>query len=192
MTRQTGRSVISRRDTRRSVTPACRGRVGVRPLVHLEEETPQEVEAVREYELDLFENQIEPQCQADMLPVRFMDKDDPNPGVPWASRLEVAELIELARPKRIELGIVSPRKPGKDGWMGPVPPKAGDPAGTLLHNVRWWFFPCRQRRDAPLPLGRRHRQLERSFWLFPMIRSTSCSVMIPCTRLFLDWTTTRR
>ena len=29
--------------------------------------------------------------------------------------------------------------------MGPaVPLEARDPQGTLLHNVRWWFFPCRQ------------------------------------------------
>ena len=43
----------------------------------------------------------------------------------------VAELIELARRKRIALG-----KPGKDGWMGPVPLEARNPQATLLHNVR--------------------------------------------------------
>ena len=59
--------------------------------------------------------------------------------------VEVAELIELARRKRIELGMANPRKPGKDGWMGPLPPEeARDPQETLLRNVRWWFLPCRQ------------------------------------------------
>ena len=57
------------------MTPARKGRVDVRPLARLEEE----VKAVREYELDSFENQLEPTCQADMLPIMFMDKDDPNP-----------------------------------------------------------------------------------------------------------------
>ena len=27
---------------------------------------------------------------------------------------------------------------------GPELAEAGDPEPTLLHNVRWWFFPCRQ------------------------------------------------
>ena len=40
--------------------------------------------------------------------------------------------------------MANPGKPGKDGWMGRVPPEAKDPQKTLLHNVRWWFFPCRQ------------------------------------------------
>ena len=53
-----------------------------------------------------------------MLPVMFMDRDDPNPGLPWASSLGVAELTELVRP-------------GKDGWMGPVPPIGRDPQNTL-------------------------------------------------------------
>ena len=66
----------------RDVTPACRGRVGVGPL---EEETRQEVESLSKYELDSFKNQLEPSCQADMLPVMFMDKDDPNAGMPWVS-----------------------------------------------------------------------------------------------------------
>ena len=42
--------------TRRSVTPSRRGRVGVKPQARLDEETFQEVEAVREYELDSFES----------------------------------------------------------------------------------------------------------------------------------------
>ena len=28
--------------------------------------------------------------------------------------------------------------------MGPVPPEARDPEATLLHNVHWWFYPCKQ------------------------------------------------
>ena len=41
--------------------------------------TPQDVEAVREYELDSFENQLEPTCQADMQHVIFIDRDGRNP-----------------------------------------------------------------------------------------------------------------
>ena len=37
-----------------------------------------------------------------------------------------------------------PRKLCKDGWMGPVPPEARDNEATLLHNIRWWFYPCKQ------------------------------------------------
>ena len=48
--------------------------------------------------------------------------------MPWASRMEVAELIELARRKRIELGIANPRKPTKD----PVA------------QCQMVVFPCRQ------------------------------------------------
>ena len=59
-----------------------------------------------------------------MLPV-FMDRDDPNPGMPWASRLEVAELIELARCKRIELGIANPRKRERTGGLAPYLRKPG-------------------------------------------------------------------
>ena len=62
VTRHTGRSVTPRRDTRRSVTPARRGRVGVRPLVNLEEESPQEVESLRRYELDSFKNTLKLSC----------------------------------------------------------------------------------------------------------------------------------
>ena len=28
--------------------------------------------------------------------------------------------------------------------MGPVPPEARDSEGTLMHNIRWWFYPCKQ------------------------------------------------
>ena len=50
----------------------------------------------------------------------------------------------MARRKRREVIIGYPRKPCKDGWMGPVPPEARDPEATLLHNIRWWFYPCKQ------------------------------------------------
>ena len=73
-------------------------------------------------------------------------RDDLEPHKPWASRLDVPEFIELARRKRRETVLAFPRRPGKDGWMGPVP--VGDPAGTLLHNLRWWFFP-RKRGGMP-------------------------------------------
>ena len=54
---------------------------------------------------------------------------------PWASRLDVAELVELARRKRRETVLAFPRD-------GPRP--SGDPAETLLHNLHRWFFPCKQ------------------------------------------------
>ena len=87
-----------------------------------------------------------------MLPVMFMDRDDPNPGMPWASRLEVAELIELARRKRIEHCLANPRKPGQDRWLGPVPATDRDPQKTRLHNLRWPFFPCSR---GGMPLSKR-------------------------------------
>ena len=110
-----------------------------------------------------------------MLPVMSIDRDDPNPDMPWASRLDVAELIELARRKGIEHGMANPRKPGKDGWMGPVPPEAKDPEATLL--------------------GRRHRLVEQDLVAFPndriyiLQRDDPMHMLIP---RFLDWTTTRR
>ena len=56
------------------------------------------------------------------------------------TRLEVAELIESARRKRIEHWLANVRSPGKDGWLGPVPPTDRDPQRTLLHDLRGWFF----------------------------------------------------
>ena len=50
-----------------------------------------------------------------------------------------AELIELARRKRIEHCLANVRRPEKDG---PVPAQARYPQRTLLHNLRQWFFPC--------------------------------------------------
>ena len=124
VTRPTNRSVTPRRDTRRSVTPIRRGRAGKGPLGHLEEETSQEVEELREYELHSFESQHEPNSQADMAPVTTRG------------------VSKTQAPR--DHHRVSPQT-GK-GRVGhpPVPPEAGDPAATLLHNVRWWFSPCRQ------------------------------------------------
>ena len=57
--------LIFRRDSRRSVTPACRGRVGIRPLANVEEETPMSWSghATRD--------------------VHGQGRDDPNGGMPW-------------------------------------------------------------------------------------------------------------
>ena len=38
----------------------------------------------------------------------------------------------------------STKKPVKDGRLGPVPPEARDNEMTLLHNIRWWFYPCKR------------------------------------------------
>ena len=41
--------------------------------------------------------------------------------LPWASRLDHTELVEMARRRRREmLGGDYPKKPVKDGWLGPV------------------------------------------------------------------------
>ena len=175
-----------RRHTRRSATPAPRGRVGVRPLVNLEEETPRDV---KEYELDSFENQLEPTCQADMFHVIYIDKDDPNPELPCAFRLDLAELIELARRKRIEHCLANVRRPRKDVWLGPVPAEARDRQRTLLHNMRHALvaFPCNMGDMPPVSNGMVPLTGgERPYWLSPTSVFTSCSVMILCTRLSLD------
>ena len=67
---------------------------------------------------------------------------DPAACLRW--RLDHAELVEMARRRRREiLGGEYPKKPVKDGWLGPVPPEARDNEMTLLHNIRW-FYPCRK------------------------------------------------
>ena len=53
----------------------------------------------------------------------------------------ISPSLDMARRKRREVIIAYPRKPCKDGWMGPVPPEARDNEATLLHNIRWWFYP---------------------------------------------------
>ena len=98
------------------------------------------VQELEEHLLASFESQPEPNSQAEMVSINGIDRTDQEP----PSRLDVPELIELARRKRREVIIAYPHKPCKDGWMGPVPPEARDPERTLLHNVRWWFYPCKQ------------------------------------------------
>ena len=144
VTRQTGRSVTPRRDTRRSVTPTRRGREGRGPLNNLEEETLQEVEEFEEQLLESLENFPEPVSQATMVCVNGYGRDDLEPHKPWASRLDHTELVEMARRQRREVIQDYPRKPCKDGWMGPVPFEARDNEATLLHNFRWWFFHCKK------------------------------------------------
>ena len=142
VTRRTGRSVTPSQGSRRSVTPTRRGRVGPGPLGGLGEETLQEMEALEEYTLDSI---AEPTSQEVMVRVTGYDRDDLEGHLPWASRLEHAELVEMARRRRREiLGGDYPKEPIKDGWLGPVPPEARDNESTLLHNVRWWFFPCKR------------------------------------------------
>ena len=63
-----------------------------------------------------------------MLRVIYIDKDDPDPDLPWVSRLDLAEHIELARRKRIEHCLANVRRPRKDRWLGPVHASDRDPA----------------------------------------------------------------
>ena len=104
------------------------------------------MEALEEYTLDSFDSIAEPTSQEVMVRVTGYDRDDLEGHLPWASRLEHAELVEMARRRRRceMLGRDYPKKPIKDGWLGPVPPEARDNESTLLHNVRWWFFPCKR------------------------------------------------
>ena len=123
----------------RAGTPNAKGKG---PLGNLEGENSRKWK-LREYAMDSFESQPEPNTQAEMVSTNWIDRDDwshTNRGLQG----DVPELIELARRKRREVIIAYPRKPCKDGWMGPVPPEARDPEATLLHNVRWWFYPCKQ------------------------------------------------
>ena len=103
------------------------------------------MEALEEYSLDSFDSIAKPTTQEVLVRVTGYDRDDLEGHLPWASRLEHAELVEMARRRRREiLGGDYPKKPVKDGWLGPVPPEARDNESTLLHNVRWWFFPCKR------------------------------------------------
>ena len=79
-----------------------------------------------------------------MVSVNGYDRDDMEPHKPWASRLDNTELVEMARCQRREVILNYPRKPCKDGWMGPVLPEARDNEATLLHHFRWWFYPCKK------------------------------------------------
>ena len=104
VTRRTGRSVTPSQGSRRSVTPTRRGRVGPGPLGGLGEETLlQEIEALEEHTLDSFDSIAEPTNQAVMVRVTGIDCDDMEGHLPWASRLEHAEVVEMARRRRREL-----------------------------------------------------------------------------------------
>ena len=98
-----------------------------------------------------------------MVSVTGYDRDDLEGHLPWASRLDHAELVEMARRRRREiLGGEYPKKPVKDGC--PVPPEARDNEMTLLHNIRWWFYPCRKGSLPPFRYdGARFGFLERSY-----------------------------
>ena len=86
---------------------------------------------MQEFELDSF--------QADMLHMMHVDNEDPNPGMPWA--LDVAELIELARRKRIEHCLANVCRPRKDGWFGPVPATDRDPASwDAYSSLKSWLL----------------------------------------------------
>ena len=184
VTRRTGRSVTPSQGSRRSVTPTRRGRVGPGPLGGLGEETLQEMEALEEYTLDSFDSIAEPTSQEVMVRVTGYDRDDLEGHLPWAFRLEHAELVEMARRRRREiLGGDYPKKPIKDGWLGPAPPEARDNELTLLHNVRWWFFPCKKK---SLPPFRYDGAIDAWSWLSQTIVSISCSATILCRRLSLD------
>ena len=102
-----------------------------------------------------------------MVSVNGVDRDDMEPTKPWASRLDVTELVEMARRKRREVIIGYPRKPCKDGWMGPVPPEARDPEATLLHNIRWWFYPCKQGGMPPFKYDGAIDQWRKTVMAFP-------------------------
>ena len=91
VTRQSYRSAP--RDARRSVTPTRRGRAGRGPLGNLEEETLPEVEEFEEHLLESCENYPEPTCQATMVSVNAYDRDDLEPTKPWASSLDITELV---------------------------------------------------------------------------------------------------
>ena len=175
VTRQTGRSVTPRRDTRRSVTPTRSGPAGRGLLNNLEEETLQEVEEFEEHLLESLKNFPEPLSQATMVCVNGYDRDDLEPHKPWASRLDHTELVEMARRQRREVIQDYPHKPCKDGWMGPVPPEARDNEATLLHNFRWWFYPCKKGSMPPFKYDGAIDQLQ----------------TIQCRRLSLDCLATR-
>ena len=100
---ETNRSVTPSQGSRRSVTPARRGRVGPGPLGGLGEETLQEIEALEENTLDSFDSIAEPASQAVMVSVAGYDRDDLEGHLPWASRLDHAEVVEMARRRRREI-----------------------------------------------------------------------------------------
>ena len=61
------------------------------------------MEGLEEYSLDSFDSIAEPTSQAVMVCVTGYDRDDLEGHLPWASRLEHAELVEMARRRRREI-----------------------------------------------------------------------------------------
>ena len=54
-----------------------------------------------------------------MVSVNGEDRDEREPTKPWASRLDITELVEMARHKRREVIIAYPRKPMQGRVDGP-------------------------------------------------------------------------
>ena len=131
-----------RRDSRRSVTEQARG---------------------RSYQLDCFESQAEPNSQIEMTKVNGVDSDDLEPHKPSASRLDVAELVELVRCKRRETVLAYPRRPGKDGWMGPVPAKFLQGPSCII--CAGGTFRANREGCPPLSTTARSTSRERPLWL---------------------------
>ena len=68
------------------------------------------MEALEEYTLDSFDSIAEPTSQEVMIRVTGIDRDDMEGHLPWASRLDHTELVEMARRRRREiLGGENPR-----------------------------------------------------------------------------------
>ena len=61
------------------------------------------MEGLEEYTLDSFDSIAEPTSQAVMVCVTGYDRDDLDGHLPWAFRLEHAELVEMARRRRREI-----------------------------------------------------------------------------------------
>ena len=63
--------------------------------------------------------------------------------------------------------------------MGPVPPEARDPEATLLHNIRWWFYQCKQggmppfKYDGAIDQWRKTVIMQRDDPITPIPRLTS-------------------
>ena len=85
------------------------------------------MEALEEYTLDSFDSIAEPTSQEVMVCVTGVDRRDDMEGhLPWASRLDHTELVEMARRRRREIlgrvpqeackgRVVRPRTSGSKG-----------------------------------------------------------------------------
>ena len=58
------------------------------------------MEALEEYTLDSFDSIAEPTSQKVRVRVTGVDRDDMEGHLPWASRLDHTELVEMARRRR--------------------------------------------------------------------------------------------